>query len=91
MARAHVRNLTVDDYFRIKDVEDAQISPDGKWVAYVVTTHDVKEDKDKKRIWMSSVSSGDAIALTNEDANSTRPRWSPDGKVSRVLERTWQR
>jgi dipeptidyl aminopeptidase/acylaminoacyl peptidase len=79
-ARAHARNLTVDDYFRIKDVEDAQISPDGKWVAYVVTTHDVKEDKDKKRIWMNSVSSGDAIALTKEDANSTRPRWSPDGK-----------
>jgi dipeptidyl aminopeptidase/acylaminoacyl peptidase len=70
----------VDDYFRIKDVEDAQISPDGKWVAYVVTTHDVKEDKDKKRIWMNSTSGGDAIALTNEDANSTHPRWSPDGK-----------
>jgi len=74
------RNLTVDDYFRIKDVEDAQISPDGKWVAYVVTTHDVKGDKDKKRIWMNSTSGGDAIALTNEDANSTHPRWSPDGK-----------
>jgi dipeptidyl aminopeptidase/acylaminoacyl peptidase len=74
------RNLTVDDYFRIKDVEDAQISSDGKWVAYVVTTHDVKEDKDKKRIWMNSTSGGDAIALTNEDANSTHPRWSPDGK-----------
>ena len=76
----HGRNLTVDDYFRIKDVEDAQISPDGKWVAYVVTTHDAKEDKDKQRIWMTSTSGGDAIALTNEDANSTRPRWSPDGK-----------
>src|SRR5580692_717233 len=73
-------NLAPDDYFRIKDVENAQISPDGKWVAYVVTTHDVKEDKDKKRIWMNSTSGGDAIALTNEDANSTHPRWSPDGK-----------
>src|ERR1700745_2161908 len=58
-ARAYRRNLTVDDYFRIKDVEDAQISPDGKWVAYVVTTHDAKEDKDKKRIWMTSTSGGD--------------------------------
>jgi dipeptidyl aminopeptidase/acylaminoacyl peptidase len=74
------RNLTVDDYFRIKDVEDAQVSPDGKRVAYVVTTHDVKEDKDKKRIWMNSASGGDAIALTNQDANSTHPRWSADGK-----------
>jgi len=79
-ARAPRRNLTVDDYFRIKDVEDVQISPDGKWVAYVVTTHDAKEDKDKKRIWMTSTSGGDAIALTHEDANSSHPRWSRDGK-----------
>jgi len=78
-ARVHVRNLAVDDYFRIKDVEDAQISPDGKWVAYVVTTHDAKDDKDKKRIWMVG-SGGEAIPLTIEDANSRRPRWSPDGK-----------
>ena len=79
-ARAHVRNLTVDDYFRIKDVEDAQMSPDGKWVAYVVTTHDAKDDKDKKRIWMVCTAGGEAIPLTIEEANSRRPRWSPDGK-----------
>jgi dipeptidyl aminopeptidase/acylaminoacyl peptidase len=78
--RAHLRNLAVDDYFRIKDVEDAQISPDGKWVAYVVTTHDAKDDKDKKRIWMVGTAGGEAIPLTIEDANSRRPRWSPDGK-----------
>jgi len=77
---AHVRNLTVDDYFRIRDVEDAQISPDGRWVAYVVTTHDAKDDKDKKRIWMVGTAGGEAIPLTIEDANSRRPRWSPDGK-----------
>jgi len=45
-----------------------------------VTTHDAKEDKDKKRIWMTSTSGGDAIALTHEDANSSHPRWSRDGK-----------
>ena len=27
------RKLEVDDYFRIKEVGDAQISPEGKWVA----------------------------------------------------------
>ena len=77
---SHGRNLSVDDYVRIKDVEAAQISPDGKWVAYVVTTHDLKDDKDKKRIWMVAASGGEAIALTSESSNATRPRWSPDGK-----------
>ena len=74
------RHLTPDDYFAIRDVEDAQISPDGKWVAYVVTTHDIKSDKNKERIWMVAASGGDPIPLTTESAKSTHPRWSIDGK-----------
>src|ERR1700690_4063292 len=75
-----LRPLAVDDYFQIKDVENAQISLDGKWVAYVVTTHDPKSDKDKKRVWMVAAAGGEAIPLTVESSNATRPRWSPDGK-----------
>jgi dipeptidyl aminopeptidase/acylaminoacyl peptidase len=77
--------LTVDDYFRIKEVEDAQISPEGKWVAYAVETHKLKEDKNEKRIWMISTSGGDAIPLTAEGVSSSHPRWSPDGKYLAFL------
>jgi dipeptidyl aminopeptidase/acylaminoacyl peptidase len=79
-AAVAMRPLRVDDYFAIKDVEDAQISPDGKWVAYVVTTHDVKSDKNKERIWMVAASGGEPIPLTTESAKSTHPLWSKDGK-----------
>src|SRR5579863_7054490 len=74
------RNLTVDDYFRIKAVTDPQISPEGKWVAYVVTTADQKDDKNEDRIWMISSDGGQAIPLTSKDDSSSHPRWSPDGK-----------
>ena len=39
------RSLKFDDLFRIKNVGDPQVSPDGQWVAYVVSSTDVKADK----------------------------------------------
>src|ERR1700741_4554609 len=74
------RTLTADDYFRIKEVGDPQLSPDGKWVAYTVKTASLKDDKNYERIWMGPVAGGAAIALTADDVTSSHPRWSPDGK-----------
>jgi len=75
------RTLTIDDYFRIKEIGDPQISPDGKWVAYTVRTPNLKEDKNEERIWMISTTAGaEAIALTAEGVASSHPRWSPNGK-----------
>jgi dipeptidyl aminopeptidase/acylaminoacyl peptidase len=79
------RNLEVDDYFRIKEVEGAQISPEGKWVAYTVEIHDLKADKSKSRIWMVPAAGGEAIPLTAETVSSSHPRWSPDGKYLAFL------
>jgi len=35
------RPIEVDDYFRFRDVGYPQISPDGKWVAYTISTTDL--------------------------------------------------
>ena len=77
--------ITVDDYARIKDVSDPHISPDGKWVAYTVTSEDLKQDKDASRVWMISTSGGEAIPMTSAEVSSSHPRWSPDGKFLAFL------
>ena len=79
-ASATPRNITIDDYFQIRDVSQPELSPDGQWVAYGVRTRMLKEDKNEQRLWAVSIHGGDAIPLTAEGVSSSHPRWSPDGK-----------
>jgi dipeptidyl aminopeptidase/acylaminoacyl peptidase len=74
------RPLKLDDLARIREVRDPQCSPDGQWVAYVVSTTDVKEDKSNTHIWMVSFDGKSDRQITWSQDSETSPRWSPDGK-----------
>src|SRR5437870_2348662 len=72
--------LKLDDIFRLRNVNDPQISPDGQWVAYVVSTVDLKEDKSNAHIWMVSYDGTIDRQITSSNESESSPRWSPDGK-----------
>jgi Tol biopolymer transport system component len=74
------RAISIEDYFMIKDVGNPQISPDGEWIAYMLTTTSLEKDTKKSRIWMVSTSGGEAFPLTTESKSSWGPKWSNDGK-----------
>jgi dipeptidyl aminopeptidase/acylaminoacyl peptidase len=74
------RPLEVGDYFTIRGVDDPRISPDGRWVAYTVTTSDLEKDELMTRIWMVPSAGGDAVPMTSEDRSASNPRWSPDNR-----------
>src|SRR5580698_2360520 len=80
-----LRAITLEDLFAIHPVEGPRISPDGKWVAYTVTTTSMSKDETEQRIWMVPFAGGDAIALTAEGVSSGHPEWSPDGKYLAFL------
>jgi dipeptidyl aminopeptidase/acylaminoacyl peptidase len=80
MAQPARRPLKFDDIARLRETRDPQISPDGQWVAYVVSTVDVKEDKTSSHIWMISFDGKTERQMTSSQESESSPRWSPDGK-----------
>ena len=80
LAQPAKRAVTVDDLPKLKTVADPQLSPDGTWVAYTVTSTDVEKDKRDSDVWMSSWDGAEHVRLTSSPDNETRPRWSPDGR-----------
>jgi dipeptidyl aminopeptidase/acylaminoacyl peptidase len=74
------RPMKLDDLTRFHNVSDPQISPDGKWVAYVVGTVDVKEDKANSHIWLVNIDGSNDRQITFSQESENSPRWSPDGK-----------
>ncbi len=73
------RPLAFDDLIGMKRVADAQISPDGSKIAYVVNIVNKEANRGKRSIWIVSTSGGTAQQFITSDKNDDNPRWSPDG------------
>ncbi len=74
------RLLKPEDFAALRDVDEPNISPDGKRVAYVVGTVDLKNDKQPRNLWLVNFDGSENHALTFGDTSQTHPRWSPDGR-----------
>ena len=72
--------ITFEDLMKIQRISDPQVSPDGKWIAYVQTSVDLEADRKATHIWLIATARGEARQLTQGEASDSRPRWSPDGQ-----------
>ncbi len=72
--------LRIEDIQKIRDVRDPRCSPDGRSVAYVVSSIDVKEDKSASHIWLAGFDGKSDRQVTFGAESESQPRWSPDGK-----------
>jgi dipeptidyl aminopeptidase/acylaminoacyl peptidase len=75
-----VRPFTFEDVMAVRQVSDPQLSPDGRWVAYVVSAADMAENAVDGDIWLVPAAGGRAVRLTTSKKNDTQPRWSPDSR-----------
>ncbi len=72
--------LTIGDMGTMKRIASPALSPDGKWVAYTLTTPNVQENKNSSDLWISSIDGSVHRQLTTHPASDRVPSWSPDGK-----------
>jgi dipeptidyl aminopeptidase/acylaminoacyl peptidase len=84
-ARPGGRSITLEDFAKLRAVGDPQRSPDGKWVAYTVSTIDVEKDKRDTDLWMASWDGTEEVRLTSGPDAENSPRWSPDGRYLAFL------
>jgi len=73
------RAMIPQDLTRIRFVSDPRIAPDGRTVAFVVTTLSEEKDEYLSNIWVVSTAGGEPRRFTTGPRRDTAPRWSPDG------------
>jgi dipeptidyl aminopeptidase/acylaminoacyl peptidase len=77
--------VTVDALMRLRSVSDVRISPDGKQIAYVVSTPSFETASHEAVLYRIPVAGGAPLRLTYRTRIFNRPlpspwlRWSPDG------------
>jgi dipeptidyl aminopeptidase/acylaminoacyl peptidase len=75
------RPITFDDLIEMQRIGDPQISPDGKTIAFVITTFDKNQNSSNSNIYVIPANGGEIRQLTTAKRGNFNPRWSPDGKT----------
>jgi dipeptidyl aminopeptidase/acylaminoacyl peptidase len=75
--------FTPDDLVRLKRLTDPQVSPDSRYVAYVLSETDMEANKRPTDLWLLDLQAKNAQPkqLTRHTANDSSPRWSPDAST----------
>lgn len=77
---------TIDSLIELENPSDPQISPDGQWVAYIVSKPDWKEDAFVSQIFLiKNEENAEPRQLTFSKNGSSTPCWTPDGQYLTFL------
>jgi len=78
--------IGIEDLLRIPRVADVQLSPDGRAIAYTVTTPNVAANESESYLWVADTATGRSERITHTGRDRAA-RWSPDGQRLAFLSR----
>ena len=73
------RAITIDEFLSLDRVSDPQISPDGQWVVFTVTTTDLNANSRTSNLWLVPAEGGTPRQISGARRGGRHARWSPDG------------
>ena len=73
------RPMTFEDMMHMKRLGATAVSPDGKWLAYSVTTADLDANTKTAELWIQPISGGDPHKLEVAQPGDDGIQFSPDG------------
>jgi len=82
---AQKRIITPEDLYSMKRISRQTVSPDGKWVLYLETTPNIKENSMTTDIFVVSIDGKNITKISDVEGSKSNPVWSPKGdKISFV-------
>ena len=63
----------------MKRLGETAVSPDGKWLAYSVTTVDLEKNTKTPELWLQAIAGGEPIKLAVAQPGDGGPEFAPDG------------
>ncbi|HET9390850.1 MAG TPA: S9 family peptidase [Steroidobacteraceae bacterium] len=80
---AQLKPFTIEDLVRLKRLSDPRISPDGRYVAFVLRETDIEANRGRTDVWLLDLTQKSAAPrrLTQSEANDSSPRWAPDSRT----------
>ena len=76
------RALQVEDFYRLQTVGSPSLSPDGRWVAYLVSTRLEATNTDRAEVWLAATdASAPAQRVSPDGVNASGVQWTGNGSL----------
>jgi dipeptidyl aminopeptidase/acylaminoacyl peptidase len=72
--------MTFEDMMKMKRLGETAVSPDGKWLAYSVTTVNLDQNTKTAELWLQAIAGGETKPLAVAKPGDSGPQFAPDGK-----------
>jgi dipeptidyl aminopeptidase/acylaminoacyl peptidase len=74
------RPMTFEDMMQMKRLGETAVSPDGKWLAYGVTTVNLDQNTKTAELWLQQILGGEPMKIAAAQPGDGGPEFAPDGK-----------